>query len=116
VVQCTINEHDVGRRTLKRWDESRWFVEVTAEICRKLKIDTGSVVTLALTFIKDELPDELQRLFLNNKEAELAWIRLGQSRQRQLLESLFAAKKQETRDRRVAHIKAMLADLRTVKG
>jgi hypothetical protein len=73
------------------------------------------VTTSALTFIKDELPNELQRLFLSNKEAELAWIRLGQSRQRQLLESPFAAKKQETRDRRVAHIKTMLTDLRTAK-
>lgn len=109
VVQCVINGDDIGRRTLKRWDATRWFIELTEAMCRRLNVDTGAHIHIQLTLLEDDLPDELKRQFATHPEARAAWLQLSSSQQRQLAERVFNAKTQATREARAAGILEWLA-------
>ncbi len=99
VVEATVNGVAVGRRTLKRWDPDRWFVELTQPICERAGIDTGDRVNLTLELVSDELPSELAMLLSSNRRAQAAWGRLTAAQQRMLREEVFAAKSADTRRR-----------------
>jgi hypothetical protein len=45
VVEAMINGIDVGRRSLKKWDDDRWFVELAQSMCERVGVDTGDRVT-----------------------------------------------------------------------
>jgi Bacteriocin-protection, YdeI or OmpD-Associated len=102
VVEGTLNGHDVGRRSLKKWDEQRWFIELPQPLCERAKVDTGSRIQLALEIASDSLPAELEELLKTNPGAKQAWARLSEGSQRMLRENVAAAKQSATRARRAA--------------
>lgn len=46
-VEGMINDTDLGRRSLKRWDERQcWWIELPEPLCKKARLDTGDEVKL----------------------------------------------------------------------
>lgn len=43
-----LNGVDMGRRSLKRWDAERWFIQVPEPVCKKANVDTGDMVTVTM--------------------------------------------------------------------
>ena len=102
VVEGTLNGHELGRRSLKKWDAQRWFIELPQPLCERAKVDTGSRVQLSLEIAPDRLPAELEEFLARNPAAKQAWDRLSQGSQRMLRENVAAAKQSATRARRAA--------------
>jgi hypothetical protein len=100
VVEAMINGIDVGRRSLKKWDDDRWFVELAQSMCERVGVDTGDRVNLTLRLASDDLPDELASLLAGSRRAQVAWAKLTPAQQRMLREEVFAAKAADTRRRR----------------
>jgi hypothetical protein len=104
-VEGTINGVDLGRRSLKRWDERNcWWIDLPDPLCKKAKIETGDEVTLTIRLASDDLPEELQDLLKTNRVAKSNWEKLTQPQQRMLREDIFAAKASATRRRRAEKI------------
>ena len=100
-VEVTINGVDIGRRSLKRWDErNSWWMDLSEAACRQADIETGDRVKLTLTIASEELPAELEELISRNREAHIRWERLTPGQQRMLREEVLAAKQSNTRARR----------------
>jgi hypothetical protein len=100
VVEATVNGVAIGRRSLKRWDDDRWFVELAQPMCKRAGVDTGDRVNLSLRLASDELPEELGTLLAGNRRAQAAWARLTPAQKRMLREEVLAAKSADTRRRR----------------
>ncbi len=100
VVEGTLDGVDLGRRSLKRWDADRWFVDLPGTWCRNAGVSTGDGVELTLRIASSELPQELARLIAESATAQAAWRRLTASQQRMLREHVLAAKRPKTRERR----------------
>lgn len=100
VVEGRLGEADLGRRTIKRWDRERWFIELPEALCRRAGVETGDRVPLVLRRASTELPPELARLLDEDPVAREAWDRLTRSRQRMLREHVASAAKPATRERR----------------
>lgn len=100
IVEATINGTAIGRRSLKRWDDARWFVDLAQPMCELAGVDTGDRVKLSLRLASDELPAELGTLLARNRRARAAWAKLTPAQQRMLREEVFAAKSPDTRRRR----------------
>jgi hypothetical protein len=100
VVEATINGIAVGRRSLKKWDSDRWFVELTDAMCKHVGVDTGDRVTLSLHPASDKLPDELTTALAESRRAQTAWAKLTPAQRRMLREEILAAKSADTRRRR----------------
>lgn len=100
VIEGTIKGIEMGRRTLKPWDEQRWFVELPEPLCKKAGVDTGDTFTIILRLAPEEMPEELARLLAEDKAAKAAWEKLTSSQQRMLRENIAAAKQSATRMRR----------------
>lgn len=49
-----LNSVDMGRRSLKYWDEERWFIQIPEPICKKANVDTGSMVTVTMLIAPDQ--------------------------------------------------------------
>jgi hypothetical protein len=102
-VEVTMNGVDIGRRSLKRWeDRNCWFMDLSNEACRKANVETGDRVNLSLKIASDELPAELAELIKKNSQARANWERLTPGQQRMLREEILAAKQPATRARRAA--------------
>lgn len=102
-VEASLNGADIGRRSLKRWDEKRcWWIDLPDPVCRKLKLDEVDKVAVELRLASTQLPPELQALIAKNKAARAAWERLTPPQQRMLRENVAAAKQPATRARRAA--------------
>jgi len=99
-----LNGHELGRRSLKKWDERRWFSELPQPLCERPKVDTGSRVQAVLEIASDKLPTELEDLLATNPAAKQAWDRLSPGSQRMLRENVAAAKQPATRARRAAAV------------
>lgn len=100
-VEGTINDTDLGRRSLKRWDERKcWWIDLPEPLCKKAKIDTGDEVKLILRPAAQDLPEELAELLKTNPIAKWNWERLTRSQQRMLREDVFNLKTPATRRRR----------------
>lgn len=92
---------EIGRRSLKRWDERRcWWMDLPEPLCRKAKVDTGDRVELSLRVASQELPKELAMLISKNPAARKNWERLTAPQQRMLREEIYAASQPQTRERR----------------
>ena len=103
VVEGTINGVEVGRRSMKRWDERDcWWIDLPDALCKKLSIDDGDKIDLVLRLASEELPQELSRLLTTNKAAKSRWEQMSASQQRMLREEVYAAKSSEARTRRAA--------------
>ncbi|MDE2924635.1 MAG: YdeI/OmpD-associated family protein [Acidobacteriota bacterium] len=100
VVEGTAGGFDFGRRSLKRWDADRWFLDLPGKWCRDAGVSTGDEVELTLRVASSALPAELARLIGESASAQAAWQRLTASQQRMLREHVLAAKRLETRERR----------------
>lgn len=101
-VTGAINGTALGRRSLKRWDEARWFVELTATLCRAAGVDVGDTVAVALERADATLPAELSDLLARDTAAAQRWRAMTASQQRMVREEVFAAKGAATRARRAA--------------
>ena len=103
VVEGTINGVEVGRRSMKRWDDRNcWWIDLPDALCKKLSIDDGDKVDLVLRLACEELPQELSDLLTTNKTAKSRWEEMTASQQRMLREEVYAAKSSEARTRRAA--------------
>lgn len=102
-VDLSINGVDVGRRSLKRWDDFNcWWMDLSNEVCQKANVKTGDYVKLSLTVASEALPAELSELIAQNAKARRRWENLTPGRQRMLREEILAAKQSSTRARRAA--------------
>lgn len=102
-VALSINGVQVGRRSLKRWDDRNcWWMDLSNDVCRKAKIETGDRVKMNLTIASEELPAELLTLISENPKARRRWESLTSGQQRMLREEVLAAKQSATRSRRAA--------------
>jgi hypothetical protein len=104
-VEGTINDSDLGRRSLKRWDERRcWWIDLPEPLCKKVKIDTGDEVSITIRLASEDLPEELQELLNTNLIAKTIWDTLTKSQQRMLREDVFSIKTPAARRRRVVKL------------
>jgi hypothetical protein len=97
-----INGIAIGRRSLRKWDDDRWFVELVQPMCERAGDDTGDLVNLSLCLASDEFPDELATVLTESRRAQTARAKLTTAQQRMLREEIFAAKSADTRRRRAA--------------
>ena len=104
-VEGTINDIELGRRSLKRWDERKcWWIDLPDPLCKKAKLETGDSVKLTIRLASEELPQELKELLKTNSSARTRWAQLTPAQQRMLREEIFAAKTPVTRLRRAERI------------
>ena len=100
VIEGTINDTELGRRSLKRWDDRNcWWIDLPEPLCKRAKLQTGDAVTLKIRLASEELPDELSQV-LKDRQARANWEKLTQAQQRMLREDIYAAKSSEARTRR----------------
>ena len=92
------------RRTIKPWDDARWFLTITETDCRRLGLDTGDEVSVTMSPASNDLPAELARLLKSDRAARAAWERLTRAQQRMLREEIGAAKQPATRERRARRV------------
>ncbi len=103
VVEGTINGVELGRRSMKRWNERNcWWIDLPDALCKKVGIDDGDKVHLVLRLASEELPAELGDLLNNNRLAKTRWEKMTPSQQRMLREDVYAVKSSEARTRRAA--------------
>ena len=102
-VEVTMNGVNVGRRSLKRWDDRGcWWMDLADAACRKANVETGDRAKLSLKIASEELPKELAQLIRKNSQARARWELLTPGQKRMLREEILAAKQPETRARRAA--------------
>jgi hypothetical protein len=102
-VEVTLNGVNIGRRSLKRWDDRDcWFMDLADAVCRKANVETGDRVKLNLKIASEELPAELAQLIRKNSQARARWERLTPGQKRMLREEILTAKQPATRQRRAA--------------
>jgi hypothetical protein len=102
-VEVSMNGVNIGRRSLKRWDDrSCWWMDLAEAVCRKANVETGDRVRLSLRIASEELPEELADLITKNSRARSAWEQLTPGQKRMLREEVLSAKQASTRVRKAA--------------
>jgi hypothetical protein len=102
-MEVTINGVDIGRHSLKRWnDRDCWWMDLADAACRKANVETGDRAKLILRIASEELPQELAELIKNNSPARARWEQLTPAQKRMLREEVLSAKQASTRARRAA--------------
>lgn len=101
-VLLKLNGCDAGRKSLKRWDAARWFVDIAETVCRGAGVDTGDRARLELEIATEELPVELAALLTGDAGARRRWDGMTKAQQRMLRENVAAAESSATRARRAA--------------
>lgn len=96
-VEGALNETPLGRRSLKRWDEHRWWIDLPAALCKKAGVDVDDRVTLTLYVASTALRVELHVLLRASPEAARAWNKLTPAQQRALREEVASVKRPGTR-------------------
>ncbi len=99
VIEGTLAGVDLGRQTIKRWDDERWFVSVTEAICRKAGVDTGDRVRLVFRVAPETMPPELEELLRTDPAAAARWRAMTDSQRRMLREDILARKSPAARAR-----------------
>jgi len=103
VIEGTINGVDLGRRSLRRWDDRHcWWIDLPNALCKKANIDTEDVVDLCIQLASEELPFELESLLNKSELVSSRWKAMTVAQQRMLREEIYAAKSTEARVRRAA--------------
>ena len=101
VIEGTINGVDLGRRSLKRWDDRNcWWIDLPEPLCKKASLETGAAVELVIQRASEELPAELRNVLKENAAATRKWDKLTKAQQRMLREDLLSAKTSATRVKR----------------
>jgi hypothetical protein len=102
-VEVSMNGVDIGRRSLKRWDDRNcWWMDLADAACRKANVGTGNRVELRLRIASEELPEELADLIKKDARARSRWEQLTPAQKRMLREEVLSAKQASTRARRAA--------------
>ena len=101
-VEAWLNGVHLGRRTLKRWDDDRWFIELTQPQCAAAHVDAGADVLLRLRLTKEESPAELVRLLEASAAARTNWQAMTDAQRRAIGDHVATAKVATTRWRRAA--------------
>jgi len=105
VIEGTINDTELGRRSMKRWDDRQcWWIDLPEPLCKRAKLETGDEVTLKIRMASEDLPDELTELLAKSSKAKANWEMLTKAQQRMLREEIFAGKSSETRSRRAKKV------------
>ncbi len=100
IVDARVDGVSLGRRSLKPWDDERWFLELRQDHFRELDKSIGAPVTLEIELASKDLPSELQELLDGDTKARARWQKLTAAQQRMLREEIVAAKTAATRTRR----------------
>lgn len=108
LVTCSLGDGPERRRTLKPWDDDRWFVEVPGDWCQEAGVEVGDRVTLRMALADAALPEALARALDADPAARDRWHALPAAQQREWSEHVRSAKRSETRARRAAVIVARL--------
>ena len=90
----------LGRRSLKRYDDDRWFVELTAKHLAATGLVVGGPATLALEPASEALPPELGA-WLEDPSARRAWEGLTAPQRRMVREDLWTIQSTAARQRRI---------------
>jgi hypothetical protein len=103
VVEGTINGVEMGRRSMKRWDERDcWWIDLPDALCKKVGITEGDKIDLVLRVASEDLPDELAELINRSKLAKARWDQMMVAQQRMLREEIYGVKSSDARSRRAA--------------
>ncbi len=99
-VDATLDGVSLGRRSLKRWDDERWFVELRNEHLAAIAKRIGDRAKLSIARASEALPAELETLLAKDAKARAAWNSLTDAQRRMLREELLGLKSSAARDRR----------------
>lgn len=72
-VEGTLDGVPLGRRSLKRWDDDRWFIELRSQLLGAVGKSPGDRATLRINRASAELPAELQKLIDTDPAACARW-------------------------------------------
>ena len=103
-VEGTLDGIPLGRRSLHRWDDERWFVELRREHLEALGKGPGERAELCIVPASEELPAELRQLVENDRAAGECWRAMTDAQRRMLREEVLAAKSPATRERRARRV------------
>src|SRR5262249_8011784 len=104
-VEGTIDGVELGRRSLKLWDERNcWWIDLPEPLCKKAKLETGDDVKLTIRLASEDLPQELEQLLRENATAKANWSKPTSAQQRMLRKDIFTAKTSTTRFKRAAKV------------
>lgn len=107
-VEGTLDGVSLGRRSLKRWDDERWFIELRSQLLDAVGKSPGDRATLVIERASAALPAELQKLIDTDPVARACWESRTEAQRRMLREEVFALKSPGARERRVR--RALLAE------
>lgn len=99
-VEGTLDGVALGRRSLKRLDERRWFVELRRDFLARIGKSAGDRARLVLEVASADLPAELQRLLDEDPAARAHWEGATDAQRRMLREHVLEAKSVAARERR----------------
>ncbi len=99
-VEGTLDGIALGRRSLQRWDEERWFIELRRGLLEEAGKRPGDRAILVLHLASIELPAELQHLIDTERRAREQWEIRTDAQRRMLREYVLSAKAPATRERR----------------
>lgn len=99
-VEGTLDGVALGRRSLKRWDDERWFLELRRDLLDAIQKSPGDRATLEITRASATLPAEIQGLIDADPAARRRWDSRTEAQQRMLREEVLAAKSAVARERR----------------
>jgi len=100
-VEGTLDGAPLGRRSLKAWDATRWFIELRREPLAAIGKAPGERARLVLQLAATGLPAELQALIAADPAARARWEAHTPAQQRMLREHVLEAKTAATREQRV---------------
>jgi len=114
-IEGTMNGHSLGRRSLKKWDDSRWFIDLPEPICKRAGVDVGDHVFLHFKIASEELPQELSTLIAHNHKAQRVWQSFTAGAKRMIRENIAAAKLATTRERRAVRALGLAAPKKSAR-
>ena len=98
------------RKSIKPWGDGRWFMDVPAKLCETLGVDTGATIMVEVAPVAEAMPKALSDA-IAAAGVERAWLALTPAQRRMTAENIYAAKRVETVNNRVAAVVAALRAL-----
>ena len=114
MVEATVNDRAVGRRSVRPWGGGRWFLELMKRQCKRLGISEEDRVRLSLAAAPDTPADLTDRIEAAGLGAQ--WLALSEVQRRSIAESVFEAKRDSTRRTRIEKAISMLRARRQVNA
>lgn len=101
-VDIDVNDKPGGRRRLRKWDDSRWYIEFPQLVCKDLSLAAGQAVRLGIRLAVHDLPTELLLLMAEHEDARVRWDALPEPEQRSIRSHVRLAQLPKTRWMRAA--------------